>query len=263
MARPTLVLQTRGVIDLVFRGLQHFARVCGTSSDGARTIEHDGVVAAVVPAAPERAVVNSAAAGNGEALRDAYDEIAAAYDEIGATWTVWLRHGDDTTAAFLEERGHVLDAQPIGMVHTDLTRVERPSPEELPEWTRDGDIAVVGPLNDRSYDFGTDSFTRAMQRMPAVESRVYVASDDGVPVGCLLMTDDDAGNSDLECVAVVPEARGRGISRHLLRHALADAAERGIETSSLIATRLGYPVYERVGYAAIEPVSMWQRHRPA
>jgi N-acetylglutamate synthase-like GNAT family acetyltransferase len=247
------------MIELVFQGLQHFAGLCGSSSEGARTIERDGVVAAIVPAAPERAVVNSTVCQHGEALREAYDEIAAAYDEIGAAWTVWLRRDDDATGAFLEERGHVLDAQPMGMVHTDLASVDRPSPDELPEWTRDGDIAVVGPMNDRAYDFGTDSFTRAMRTMPAGATHVYVASDDGTPVGCLLMTDDDAGNSDLESVAVVPEARGRGISRHLLRHALADAAERGIETSTLVATRLGYPVYERVGYAAIEPVSMWQR----
>jgi N-acetylglutamate synthase-like GNAT family acetyltransferase len=247
------------VIELVFRGLHHFGRVCGSSSEGARTIERDGVIAAIVPSAPERSVVNSTVCLSGQALREAYDEIAAAYEEIGATWTVWLRQEDDATAAFLEDRGHALDAQPMGMVHTDLAGVERPGPDELTAWTRDGDVEVVGPLNDRAYDFGTDSFTRAMRRMPAGLSRVYVASDDGTAVACLLMTDDDGGNTDLECVAVVPEARGRGISGKLLRHALADAAERGLETSTLVATRLGYPVYERVGYQAIEPVSMWQR----
>ena len=250
------------MIELVLRGLEHFARVCGSSSDGARTIERGSVTAAVVPAAPERAVVNSAVCRSGEGFREAYDEIAAAYDEIGATWTVWLRRDDDPTAEFLDGRGHVLDAQPIGMLHEDLASVERPPAEELPEWTRDGDAAVVGPLNDRAYTFGTDSFTRAMQRLPDGASRVYVAFDDGEPTGCLLMTDDGSGNTDLECVAVVPEARGRGISGLLLRHALADAAERGVETSTLVATRLGYPVYERVGYRALEPVSMWQR-RPA
>ena len=251
------------MIDLIFRGLHHFGRVCGSSSDGARTIERDGVLAAIVPAAPERAVVNSTICHSAEGLRAAYDEIAAAYEEIGATWTVWARQDDAVAAAQLEERGHVLDAQPMGMVHSDLASVERPAPDELPEWTGEGDVAVVGPLNDRAYDFGTDSFTRAMRRMPAGASHVYVAYDGDVPVGCLLMTDDDTRNSDLECVAVLPEARGRGISGKLLRHALADAAARGIETSTLVATRLGYPVYERVGYRAIEPVSMWQRTRAA
>jgi predicted N-acetyltransferase YhbS len=262
MVGATLVLHNGRVIELVLRGLHHFCRMCGGASDGARFIERDGVIAAVVPAAPERAVVNSTVCQSAGALRDAYDEIAAAYDEIGATWTVWTRHDDGVAAEFLEDRGHVLDAQPMGMVHTRLSSVERPSSEELPEWTREGDPAVVGPLNDSAYTFGTDSFTRAMQRVQSGTTLVYVAYDGGAPVGCLLMTDDGEGNSDLESVAVVPEARGRGISRNLLRHALADAAERGIETSSLVATPLGYPVYERVGYTAIERVSMWER-KPA
>jgi ribosomal protein S18 acetylase RimI-like enzyme len=60
-------------------------------------------------------------------------------------------------------------------------------------------------------------------------------------------------------VAVVPEARGRGIARKLLGHALADAAERGNETATLIATPLGYPVYQRAGFEPLERVSMWER----
>jgi predicted N-acetyltransferase YhbS len=247
------------MIERVLRGLHHFARVCGSASDGARIIERDGIVAAVVPAAPERAVVNSTVCQSVDGLHSAYDEIAAAYEEIGATWTVWARDDDRAVAEFLESHGHALDAQPMGMVHEELAGVERPGQDELPEWTREGDVAVVGPLNDRAYTFGTDSFTRAMQRVPSDSSLVYVACDGGEPVACLLMTDDGEGNSDLECVAVVPEARGRGISGRLLRHALADAAERGIETSTLVATRLGYPVYEQVGYRAVQPVSMWQR----
>ena len=60
-------------------------------------------------------------------------------------------------------------------------------------------------------------------------------------------------------MAVVPEARGRGISGHLLGHALVDAAERGISTSTLVSTALGYPVYERAGYRAFGSFEMWER----
>ena len=72
------------------------------------------------------------------------------------------------------------------------------------------------------------------------------------PSACLLMTDHD-GNTDLGMVAVVPEARGRGITGKLLGRALADAAERGNRTSTLIATKMGYPVYERAGYRPNRP----------
>jgi predicted N-acetyltransferase YhbS len=163
---------------------------------------------------------------------------------------------DDAAARFLEERGHVLDAQPVAMVH-DLDGVERPDADALPDWTAEGDFSEVGPLNDRAYRFGTDSFTRALQHAPADGTHVYLARENGDPVGCLLMTDHD-GNSDVEAVAVAPEARGRGISGNLLRHALVDASERGIETSTLVSTSLGLPVYERVGFRSLGRASMWE-----
>lgn len=244
------------MIERVFDGLFQFYRLCGAASDGARTIEREGVVAAVVPAAPERAVANGAVYRSVDALTAAYDELAGAYGEIGAKWTVWVWPGDDAAVRLLEDRGHVLDAQPMAMAH-DLVGVERPDAEALPDWTANGDFAEVGPLNDRAYPFGTDSFTRALQYAPADGIHVYLARDDGEPVGCLLMSDHD-GNSDVEAVAVAPEARGRGISGNLLRHALVDASERGMETSTLVSTLLGLPVYEQLGFRPLGHVSMWE-----
>ncbi len=249
------------MIDRVVDGLFAFYAVCGGASEGARTVHRDGLCAAVVPAAPERAVANGVAYRSGAALKAAYDELAEAYGAIGANWTVWVWPDDDVSAGFLSERGHVLDAQPVAMAR-DLDGVERPPADALPEWTAEGDVAFVGPLNDRAYPFGTDSFTRALRNLPPDGVHVYVASDDGEPVGCLLVTDHE-DNSDVECVAVVPEARGRGISGHLLGHALADAAERGIRTSTLVSTALGYPVYERAGYRSFGQLQMWQRNSAA
>ena len=72
------------------------------------------------------------------------------------------------------------------------------------------------------------------------------------------MTDHD-GNSDVEAVAVPPEARGRGISGNLLATPWPTPRERGNETSTLVATPLGYPVYERLGFRPLGRVSMWER----
>jgi GNAT superfamily N-acetyltransferase len=257
MAPPTLVLHNGAVIERVVDGLFAFYGVCGSASEGARTIERDGLRAAVVSAAPERAVANGVVYRSAAQLEAAYDELSEAYGEIGANWTVWVWPGDDRAARFLEERGHVLDAQPVAMA-CELDGVARPAADALPEWTAEGDVAVVGPLNDRAYGFGTDSFTRALRKLPSESSHVYVASEDGDPMGCLVITDHE-DNSDVECVAVVPEARGRGISSHLLGHALADAAERGSRTSTLVSTAMGYRVYERAGYRPFGSFEMWQR----
>jgi ribosomal protein S18 acetylase RimI-like enzyme len=246
------------VIDRVLGSMFHWYRLVGGASEGARVFERDGVVAAVVPAAPERAVVNAVLYRDAEGLEAAYDELASAYREIGAKWTVWVPPGDDAAARVLESHGHVLDAQPMAMAR-ELDGVERPPPDALADWTAGGELAAVGEVNDRSYTFGTDSFSRALQTLPDGGVHIYVARDEqGAPIGCLTMTDHE-GNSEVQMVAVVPEARGRGITSRLLGHALADAAERGNETSTLIATPLGYPVYERAGFRPLERFSMWER----
>jgi GNAT superfamily N-acetyltransferase len=246
------------VIDRVLDSMFHWYRLVGGASEGARALERDRVLAAVVPAAPERAVVNAVLYRDAEGLEVAYDEVAAAYDEIGAKWTVWVPPGDEAAARLLESRGHYLDAQPMAMA-CELDGGERPPPDALADWTAEGDVSELGKLNDRSYTFGTDSFSRALRTLPDGAVHVYVARDErGGPIGCLTIV-DHAGNSEVQMVAVVPEARGRGITRKLLGHALADAAERGSETSTLIATPLGYPVYERVGFRPLERFSMWER----
>lgn len=239
----------------------HWYRLVGGASDGARALERDGVLAAVVPAAPERAVMNAVLCRGAEELAAAYDELAAAYEEIGASWTVWLAPGSDDAAAFLEERGHVLDAEPAAMVRPlGPGDVERPPGGSLGDWTSHGELADVARINDGSYSFATDSFSRALRRLPDGAAHVYVAKPDGRPVACLVTIDHD-GNSEVQLVAVLPEARGGGIAGKLLAHALADAAERGSTSSTLIATKLGYPVYERAGFEALGRYQMWERRR--
>jgi ribosomal protein S18 acetylase RimI-like enzyme len=245
------------VLDRVFESMFHWYRLIGGASEGARALERDGVLAAVVPAAPERAVVNAVLYRSVDGLETAYDEVAAAYDEIGAKWTVWVPPGDEAAARLLESRGHYLDAQPMAMAR-ELNGVERPAADALADWTAEGDLAEVGEVNDRSYTFGTDSFSRSLQTLSDGEAHIYVARDEGRPIGCLTIVDHD-GNSEVQMVAVLPEARGQGITAKLLGHALADAAERGSETATLIATPLGYPVYERAGFRPLERVAMWER----
>ena len=91
------------MIDRVFESMFHWYRLVGGASEGARALERDGVLAAVVPAAPERAVVNAVLYRDADGLEAAYEEVATAYEEIGAKWTVWVRPGDDAAAAAARE----------------------------------------------------------------------------------------------------------------------------------------------------------------
>jgi len=247
------------MLDALHASMRHWYSLVGAGSEGARTFERDGVLAALVPASPERSVINAVVYEHPQALADAYGEIAAAYDEIGAKWTVWVHTGDSASAALLESKGHVLDAAPEAM-GVDLTETppRRPPEGALSDWTAQGDLADVGPINDRAYGFGGDWFSRALTRLPDGAVHIYVARQDGEPVGCCA-TADAGTNTEVQMVAVVPEARGQGLSGKLIAHSLADAVERGCRTSTLVATQLGRPVYERLGFRGLGVLEMWER----
>jgi len=239
--------------------MRHWYRVVGAGSEGARVLERDGVVAALVPASPERSVINSVVYEHPDGLAAAYDEIAAAYDEIDAAWTVWVHDGDGAAAGLLKDNGHVLDAAPAAMgVDLAAHPPRRPADGELPPWTATGSLADVGAINDRAYPFGGDTFSRGFNRVEDGVVHLYVVHEDGEPVACTAAT-DFGSNTEVQMVAVVPEARGRGLAGKLMAHSLADAVERGAETGTLVATKLGYPVYAKLGFEPLGVLEMWER----
>ena len=134
-----------------------------------------------------------------------------------------------------------------------------PARPQLNDWTAKGSMGEVAVINDLAYGYD-GSFGRAFSAMAGDELHVYVARVEDKPVGCLI-TMDVGPNADIGWVAVLPEARGHGLSGKLLAHALADAAERGQQTSTLVASKLGRPVYERLGYRGVGALQMWEQRR--
>ena len=236
----------------VLAGTCEFGRVLASDFH-----ELDGVRAAVVPACPERSVMNSVCYDSAAQLAAALDDLAAIYDDAAIrAWTVWVPPADHEAARLLETAGHVLDAAPEAM-GMDLSAAERPA--DRIDWTRGAELGVVGPLNDRAYGYD-GSFERALGAMPADAVTAYAANLDGQPASCCA-TLRCGGDCHVILVATVPEARGRGLAGTLLRHALADARERGLESSSLVATKAGRPLYDRLGYRGVGAVEMWERRR--
>ncbi len=245
----------RGRLD---RSMRHFYRALAAGSPGAHTLEPDGVLASIVPVAAARSYPNAVIYDSAEQLEASYETLARAYADAGIeAWSVWVPEQDAHVARLLAERGHLLDALPTAMAR-ELVGVSRPEPGSLETWTATGDPLAVGSLNDRAYSFGDDTFAVAFGGLSAPGMRFYVGSASGEPVACLIATDDD-GNCEIDGVATPPEARGSGLAGQLLAHALVDAAERGCETTTLIATALGRPVYERLGYRPLGTLQMWER----
>jgi GNAT superfamily N-acetyltransferase len=240
--------------------LAAFVRLMGRASEGAALFERDGVLGAIVPACPDRSVINSVTYRDAGSLGAALEELAAAHEEAGVrAWTVWVPEDDREAVALLEAAGHQLDATPMAMV-LDLARLPDPDAQGL-DWDARAAAADVARINDLAYGFEKPYFGAAMTSLPAdLPLRLYEARVDGEPAS-VLGTLDEGDDCGIYLVATLKGHRGQGLSRRLLHVALAEARQRGRRTSSLQATKLGYPVYERLGYEAICTLQMWERRK--
>jgi GNAT superfamily N-acetyltransferase len=234
-----------------------FAFVADCAPDG-RLIQVEGVTASVVPAAPDRSVVNSVVYEDAEALGRVLDLLASEYERAGVrAWTVWVPEDDRAPADLLERAGHLLDANPAAMT-LELEGYDAAAAPQL-DLDPEPSIAEAARINDAAYGFAGD-FERAFVRMPPDRAHLYLARLDSVPAATLAAV-HHGGDCGIYLVATRPEARGRGLASALMTRALADAREAGCTTSSLQATRAGEPIYARLGYRRLGELHMWERRR--
>ncbi|HEY8583633.1 MAG TPA: GNAT family N-acetyltransferase [Capillimicrobium sp.] len=219
----------------------------------------DGVLVTCCPRAPDRSLPNAVLARDPAALTDALlDEIGARYDAAGVrAWTVWVRPGDDALSERLAARGHVHDAEPMLMAATmdelDLGPAAGLDLDPAPTWE------TVAALNDAAY--GLDGEVAAMlEGVDDSPAMLWVARVGGAPAACAVVRPHE-GDAEVFWVAVAPEARGRGLAGALMRRSLAAARDAGCTTASLEATKLGLPVYERMGFRSLGRFGMWERRQ--
>lgn len=250
------------------RAFRDFLEFLARSSDSGVVIERDGVAGSVVPACPDRSIANSVIYGDGASLVAVLDDLAAAYDGAGiVAWTVWTPEFDRSTIAALERAGHHFDGNPAAMV-LDLERFEPPPAGDL-AWDEEATVETLARLNDAAYGHtAADGFGRAFERRAdGVGLRLYQARVGGEPA-CVMGTIDHAAGPEApgpDCgiyfVATDRRHRGLGLATRLLAVALAEARERGCATSSLQASAMGAPIYERLGYRTHFRWHMYERRR--
>jgi GNAT superfamily N-acetyltransferase len=241
------------------RSLRSFYELLSRGASEARLLELDGVTACVSPATPDRSFPNAVVYDRPEQLEAAIGELADAYDGAGVrAWTVWVPERDTRSAALLERSGHTLDATPAAMA-CGIDELEA-APRGDAAIERDADMREVARINDVAYG-GADDFQRLMQARPA-GLHTYAARVAGTPVSVAAAYDTD-GDCGIFMVATLPEGRGRGLATQLVACALEDGRERGCTTTSLQATKMGYPIYARLGYRDLGALQMWERRRAA
>jgi GNAT superfamily N-acetyltransferase len=240
---------------LIRSSMPPFWRVLAESTGG-RIWVRGGVSAAVVPGSPRRSFFNSVLYEDPAEMVESLDAVAEAYAEAGIeAWTVWVPEADTAVAEALEAAGHRLDATPRAMA-APLADLRLPEPDPELEIREEPDYELVSSLNEVAYGFPPGDFPVMRGDLSAL--RTYLGKVDGETVACAGAF-AHGGDCEIVFVAVLPEGRGRGISGRLMARALADATDQGLETTTLQATKLGYPVYEKLGYRDYGELQMWER----
>lgn len=239
-------------------GVRDEVEAFGGGAPDSLLIPRDGLLAAVVPAAPQRSVFNSVYYDDPAALAAEIDALTEAYESHGVrAWTVWVPDADRESARLLGAGGHSLDAAPRAMA-MELADLAAKAP--APAGIERGPIAssACAELNDRAYGYGEDGFRGALAADTAI--RWYGAFEGEAPVGCVgtIAVGEDCCVTG---VATPPEHRGRGIASWLMAHVLADARAEGFSSASLQATRAGGPLYERIGFRDLGFIEMWELRR--
>ncbi len=233
-------------------------KAVAAGSPGAATVERGGLLAIVLPAVPERSIFNSVVYEDPDEIRSVLGELRETYDAAGVrAWTVWVPEPDAGSPRLLEEAGHLLDSTPRAMA-LQLGRLAQPDPGDM-VWG-EGSLETLTRINEAAYGYEAGTFERGIGSPPPGTWQTYEARVDGEPVTTLATTDVD-GDCGVWWVATLPEARGRGLAGRLLGVALAEARQRGMETATLQASRLGAPVYTRLGFEDVGGFEMWERRR--
>lgn len=239
-------------------GAPSFWQRLAAGARDARVLERDGgIVAAVLPRSPRRSVMNCAFYEDGPALLAVRDELEAMYRAAGVdAWTVWVLDGDRATAEGLAAAGHALDANPAAM-GAALAEMDL-APLGVAEVRPSDDWAALARLNAAAYSTPEEDWLTALGEQSGALGDLYVIGDAADPDASAFISRHE-GNAEVCFVATRAAARGRGLASELLRHALLEARGAGCETTTLEATKLGQPVYERMGYRVLGELQMWEQ----
>jgi GNAT superfamily N-acetyltransferase len=237
-------------------GLAHEQRVLGTHAPDGQVIEREGVVGSIIGSVPDASLPNAVVAVEPGLLTPALiEELRAAYAAAGVRkWGVWVHPEDADALGALAAAGLVFDSHPVemGAVLADLDLDGAPP-------ARSASGRDAGRVNDLAYGITDGRFEQLLGVVPEDLVHTFGAyDDDGEPVSVVTVL-EHGGDAAVWMVATVPWARNQGHAKRLMRRALLEAHERGCETTTLLASALGAPVYTALGYRTLGELHLWER----
>ena len=228
----------------------------GGSVAAGRVIEREGLLASVVPSAPESPTLNAAVALEPDVIPEHLRELDERYRAARVRrWGVWLDGSATLAARALYHAGLSPTAQSPGM-GAGIDEIDCP-----PARPRRADLTTVGRVNDLAYGNRDHRLERTLTPLPNGMLMGFRADlQDGSPGAVALahLYDEDCG---ISFVATVPRARRKGLATNVMQQALAHARTEGCTTTTLQATDVGERLYQHLGYRRLCDMQLWERRR--
>jgi ribosomal protein S18 acetylase RimI-like enzyme len=219
--------------------------------------ERPGVVASVVPAAPDSPTLNAAVALEPIEAAATLPDLAQRWEDAGVRrWGLWLDPAEKGVIRALQRAGLAMTASAPGM-GAELAQIWLPGRNgSVPA----ADLATVGRVNDAAYGNVDQRLERTLTPLPPHLLRGYQTSlgDRPAAVALALHLGEDCG---ISFVATVPSARRRGLASQVMYEALATARAEGLTTTTLQATEAGERLYQSLGYRRLCDMQLWERRR--
>jgi GNAT superfamily N-acetyltransferase len=239
----------------LWAGFARLQTLLGGHAGPGAVLERDGLVASVVPSAPDSPTLNAAVAIEPDAATSYLQELADRYAMANVRrWGVWLDGGAKRAARVLEQAGMAVTSSSPGMgaaiAGLEVGREARQTT----------DLATIGRVNDLAYGNFDQRLERTLAPLPNGILHTYRVDLNGEPaaVAMALHHDEDCGVS---FVATVPAARRRGLATAVMRQALSHARETGCTSSTLQATDVGERLYENLGFKRLCLMQLWELRR--
>jgi ribosomal protein S18 acetylase RimI-like enzyme len=242
-----------------YRGLDPFIRMFGRAP-GAQVLEHDGAVSSVVPSIPQASLFNATMYDRDrpETLDFALTAAEPVYEESDVqAWGAWIVEGDSEAQRIASRHGLKLDSIPRAM-GAELSAIDLSADDSAV--TERWDMPTAARLNELGYKVPPGLFAGVGEVTQPEGARCFIAETDGRAASAVVSFANGEADCGIYWVATDPAAQGRGFAKAAMTAALKAAVADGFKTTTLQATKLGAPLYLRLGYEDLgRTINLWQR----
>lgn len=195
---------------------------------------------------------------------DAIDKMLVDYPHGQSLWFLMptstrdiARQGLIANSFSLVEERPIFTAKIIDVMPNDSTSfnvIEVQTQQQMQDWITTQSIAHDG-FSDDVLRIYTSMMTNLVNNK---NTFAYVAYDGDTPVGCAILT-LAGGVAGFYQLAVIPDARRKGVGTALARHRMQVALEHGYHIAGMMVTQMGQIIHSKIGFQEIEKVHLYMK----